>query len=296
MIEIKTKVKGFYKIDAVKADGSRRTLADWFPNLITNNGLNLIGSASNWLAYCQVGSGSSAPNVNDTGLASRVAGSNFLQTTLTGAQALAPYFVWRRNTYRFATGVATGNLSEVGVGPVSTNGLFSRALILDSFGSPTTISVAADETLDVTYEIRYYPPTEDNTFILNISGVDYDVTTRASSVTSSTSWVIGQSGTASTLRNNGVVYNGAIGDVTESPSGTSQGGSTFVNASYSDGSYQREGTITWPLNAGNLSGGVSAMRIEHGVGVYQLGFSPPIPKDATKVLSITCRHSWARGL
>ena len=298
MIELKSHVAGMFKFEAVKRDGSRRVLADWFPNLITDNGLNLIGSSGSWLSYCQVGTGTAAPNVLDTALASRVAGTPTVNASTAGTRSSAPYFVWRRNTYRFAEGTATGNIAEVGVGPSATGNLLSRARILDGSGNPTTISVAADESLDVTYEFRYYPPTVDNTFSLTIGGVTYSVTSRAAGVTSESAfgWFISQIGQAQTIDDRSVVKarNGAIGAITAEPAGASSDSSSVTNAAYSAGSHYRDGTVTWALNAGNLAGGISAILVQHGIGTYQLGFSPAIPKDNTKVLEMTFRHSWAR--
>lgn len=300
MIELESKVAGMYKIEAVKSDGSRRVLADWFPNLITDNGLNLIGSSSTWLTACQVGAGSTPPAFGDTTLASRIAGTTTISATVSGAQSSAPYFTWRRNTYRFAEGVASGNISEVGVGPVVTGNLFSRALILDPGGTPTTISVAADESLDVTYEFRYYPPVTDNEFTLTIAGVTYDVVSRASKVTtdSAAGWsvglAVGQGSEFSPSAGTSQAFSGAIGPIAGSPSGVASSRSTVVDASYSAGSHYRSATVTWALGAGNHAGGIGAISFNHGIGFYQIGFTPTIPKDNTKVFSITVRHSWAR--
>jgi len=77
MLELNTKVAGYFKIEAQKLGEERRVIADWFPNLILNNGLNLIGNNDyNWLKYCQVGSGSGAPNITDTTLDNFVASTN----------------------------------------------------------------------------------------------------------------------------------------------------------------------------------------------------------------------------
>ena len=70
-------VGGRYKIEAFKGfkildangewtgkvfefAGSRRLCADWFDNLITNQGLDYIGSSSTWLSACQVGTSSAS--------------------------------------------------------------------------------------------------------------------------------------------------------------------------------------------------------------------------------------------
>jgi hypothetical protein len=67
-LKIRSKVAGYYKLEAVKLDKagnevSRRVVADWFPNLITNQGLNRMGANADYLSNCQVGSGSDAPPI-----------------------------------------------------------------------------------------------------------------------------------------------------------------------------------------------------------------------------------------
>lgn len=139
ILELHTEVEGWFKFEAISEDGTRRVLADWFPNLITDQGLNQMGTLATWLNACQVGSGSTVPAVSDTQLVTRVAGTTTIQSTVQGIQSTPPYYASRTRTYRFAAGVATGTLSEVGVGTTATVGnLYSRALILDGAGNPTT--------------------------------------------------------------------------------------------------------------------------------------------------------------
>ncbi len=306
MIDLKTEVCGYYKIEAFKADdngaeipGTRRVVADWFPNLITDNGLNLIGSSSDWLLYCQVGSGSTPPVNADTALASKITDTQAKSSNTAGAQSSAPYFFWRRNVYRFATGAAAGNISEVGVGASATGNLLSRALILDSGGSPTTITVLSDETLDVSYEFRYYAPTADWSGSVTLGSVSYSVTGRASNVatqSNSTGWNISTEGNSSAVgaTTSCIAYNGTIGSIASLPSGTSGASSSASSSAYSAGSHVRDSTVEWALSSGNLSGGITAAAFKLGVGFYQFGFTPAIPKDSTKVLSLVVRHSWAR--
>ena len=293
-------IGGRFKLEAFKADkegneiaGSRRIAADWFNNLITDNGLELYGSSSTYLQYCQVGTGSTTPANGDTALAARVAGTSTQQATSQGCQADAPYFTWRSRTYRFAEGVAAGNLAEVGMGAASTGNLFSRALILDNMGDPTTITVLADEVLDVTYEFRVYPPTTDWTGTVTLDSVEYDVTGRASGVTNLSYWGISSTG-ESNIASISAAYNGAIGAITALPAGSSDNTTSVSTASYSAASLRRDATLTWGLNDGNLAGGITAVRAKFGVGTYQFGFDPAIPKDGTKVLQLTVRNSWTR--
>lgn len=288
-----TQCAGWFKIEAIRPDGTRRVLADWFPNLILNGGLDRMGANSDYLIWCQVGSGSTAPVATQTALINRIAGTYTHQKNVIGAQASAPYYGWYRRTYRFAQGVAAGNLSEVGVGWGSTGSLFSRALILDGGGSPTTITVLSDEVLDVTYELRRYPGTVDLTGTVVLDGVTHNWVSRAAGVTNSLYWA----GVSAMELDYAQSFNGGIGPVTATaPSGASAIISTTPLA-YSSGSYARAATVSAGLNDSNLSGGIRSILIRSnpsGTSRYQIQFDPAIPKDNTKVLSLTIQHTWAR--
>lgn len=295
-IAIVSRVRGFYKLEAVRPDGSRRLLADWFPNLITNAGLDAIGNNVNYLASCFVGSGSTAPANTDTALVTLVGSTSNQQVTTSGNSGAPPWFGTQTNTYRFAAGTATGNLAEVGVGNLNNN-LFSRALILDGVGAPTTITVLAAEALDVTYQLQNRAPTADVTGVITIAGVNYNYTIRAANANSGFWSVrsIGEPGGFASV----TAYNGAIGTVTSNPAGANSGASSTVNAAYSAGTFQRDGTMTWGLTSGNLAGGITAFLATLGaststLGQMQIGLDAAIPKDGTKVLTISLRHIWAR--
>lgn len=291
-------VRGFYKMEAVDMiTGRRRVLADWFPNLITDNGLELIGSAGGYYSNICVGSGNTAPSNSDTSLATFVAATSTAQTTSSGNAGSAPWFGQFTFTYRFAAGVATGNLAEVGLGsPSNGTNLFSRALILDGGGSPTTITVLSSEALDVTYQLRNYAPVSDATGSVVISGTTYAWTARASNATAGT-WqpLTAEQGGISAVQ----CFNGAIGAVTSQPAGSSDNGSASSIA-YSAGSHQRDANCFFALNQGNLAGGLTAFRTSFGLisgrfGEAQIGFSPAIPKDASHTLNMVFRCAWGRG-
>lgn len=298
MLTYPSTIKGFFKIEAVKPDGSRRVLADWFPNLVTDNGLDLVGSSSSWMSTCVVGSGNTAPANSDTQLVSLVGSTTNVVTSTQGTAVGSPYYGFTTNTYRFAAGVATGNLTEVGVGATSTN-LFSRALILDGIGNPTTITVLSVEALDVTYQLRNYAPLVDVTGNITISAVVYAYQIRAANVTGS-QWNMVGFGFADTAGLSSMtVFDGALGAITSSPSGSSASGGIAANNAYSTGTHRVDGTFTMGLTVGNLGTGISAALITTGAiygqfGGYQISFTPAIPKDNTKVLTLGFRQSWAR--
>lgn len=293
-----TKVRGRYKIEAVKPDGSKRLLADWFSNLITDNGLNLLGTGGGIGNFCLVGSGNTAPSNSDTTLVTFVASTSTIATQSTSSQPSAPYFGTTTKTYRFAIGVATGNLSEVGLGPNSTNtSLFSRALILDGGGSPTTITVLSSEALDVTYQLQQFVPTADVTGSVTINAVSYAYTARAANSTNAT-WQLDFSDAGGFTAI--AAFNGTIGAVTGSPSGSAGSSlSPSSQSSYTAGTKRIDSTFSFGLTDGNLAGGVSAVLLTAGrsrgqMGQYQVGFTPALPKDSSHTMTLVFRHSWDR--
>jgi hypothetical protein len=297
-VETKTRLQGRYKIEAVGQDGRRRLLADWFPNLITNLGADQLGASfGNPVLFCSVGSGNATPLVTDTTLQSFVGSTSLTISSSRTAQPAPPYFGTLTKVFNFPAGTATGNLSEVGIGPVTSGlSLFSRALILDGSLAPTTITVLSTEALYVTYQLNQYVPTVDVTGIVNIGGINYNYTLRASNATNANNWAFFQGGDPPGISSAGI-YSGVIGAITAAgPSGTSAGADSNINDAYSNGSYTLTGTSTWNIATGNF-GGVTAAAVNFGTsaisrGSYQVGFGTTIPKDSSHVLTLSFRNSW----
>jgi hypothetical protein len=300
-IFVPSRLGGFFKMEAVRPDGRRRLLADWFPNLITDRGLNQIAYGG-YMNACHVGTSNTAPNVLDTILAGYVGGTTTIQAGSYGAQATPPYYGWKRLTYRFNVGVATGNLAEVGIATRAANGgstvLFSRALILDGGGAPTSITVLADEVLDVTYELRNYPPLTDVLQTVTITGSGtHDLVTRAAFVTGTGwSYSLGSAASFNTSGVDGFVFNGSIGAITSGPGGSHYNVSQYNVGSYVDNSLERSGGFGFGLNQGNLAGGITASRFQTTLGYYQTSYAPFINKDATKTISFVFKTNWARNV
>ena len=299
ILELHTEVEGWFKFEAISEDGTKRVLADWFPNLITDQGLNQMGTLTTWLNACQVGSGSTVPAVSDTQLVTLVAGTTAVQSTVQGIQSTPPYYASRTMTYRFAAGVATGTLSEVGVGTTATVGnLYSRALILDGTGAPTTLTILSTETLDVTYQCRYYVPTVDLTGSILLRTTTHAWTSRACRCTTAYYWWYntgGQAENVNILTTN--FYGGltaAISNIESYPTGTVYGGSVNTWAAYINNSFYTDCTITAGLTIGNDANGLGAVQLNLGIGTYQIGFVPRIMKTSSDILVLVVRHSWGR--
>jgi hypothetical protein len=255
-----------------------------------------------------LGTGSAAPAVSDTTLQTPGAASTTIQRNFV---SVAPYvagppeYLTDFMTFRFATGVATGTWTEVGI----TNGsapfvLFSRALMLNGGGTPTAVTVLADESLDVTYTLRLYPP-GDSTGSITLNGTSYDYTLRPSFLGNSSIWAFNyiMSGQLAAVSGGAaaqaVWFSGAIGSSTSGPS--SQVGSNSIKSTpqaYVSGSRQRTFELEWALNDANVGGGFRSLRFDSTSGgsmlPWQIGFTPNVPKLNTQILRLSFTLSMAR--
>ncbi|WP_218955173.1 MULTISPECIES: hypothetical protein, partial [unclassified Acinetobacter] len=153
---IKNQVGARFKLIARKADLSISKESAWGHNKVLDTGLDRM-SAGTWIDRCCVGAGNSTPLNSQVALDNLIASTTTIFATELIKNTVTPYYYGVRLTWRFAQGVAAGNLSEVGLGWGNAN-LWNRSLIKDSSGEPTTITVLADEFLDVVSEIRIYLP------------------------------------------------------------------------------------------------------------------------------------------
>ena len=300
-------VAGRYKLVATKLDGRTRVIADWFENLILENGLHQAAiQASGYLTTCSVGTSSVEPNINHTALGLRIATTTDIFSIVGGAQPTPPYFGWVRKTFRFATGTAAGTLAEVGVG-WSADSMFSRSLIKDSNGNPTTITILSDEILDVIYELRLYAPTNDTVGEVTGNGTTYTITARPYRVNHNLHWGYDTSYAYAQHRiGNRIilfesVYNSSLsvdprttlGTVLETVSATYVNPSnpannmTVVNNTYNNDK-RVSTTYNLSVTAGNVSGGIGYIQlITPGTGAYQFLVSPNIMKTSEHTLSLT---------
>jgi hypothetical protein len=310
---------GFFRLRVRRPDGRCRLDTGFFPNLITNLGLNWPGASATYSSI-SVGTGNTTPDVTDTNLVARVATTS----TDTGASGYTAsvgtpgdpdWYTAYTLSLRFAQGAAEGNLAEIGVTTAGTPwNCYSRALILDSDGNPTTITVLEDEFLDATYEHRWYAGSvlTDVEDTISISGNDHDIVLRRCEVDGGLNcWRPNWGWNAGVITGSGMItchaYNGAIGATTASPAGTSDQCSTQSNSgSYTTDTHYRDFSAQFGLDRGNLSGGISAMRVRCGSGriapgsggsdsaCYQFSLDPVINKTSSQLLTMNFRQTWAR--
>ena len=297
-------IKGFFMLRATGPRGSRDV--GWFPNLITDLGMNQMGlSTADLCTTMVVGSGTKPPSISDTQLETFVAQST--SNTPNGAQYLEmdelPFYVDKVIAKRFPANFASGDvfLSEVGIGWVH-NALFARSLIKDFNGDPTTIKVLADEYLDVFYLIRVDPPVADGAF--SFSNGYHTGTVRACNLPANITPGYGFNTKLDDSSFYGYVYNTGVqlGPLTGTPTGAavtqgiSAGNGWSVNLySYVSGSFQRRVRYVASPSGGNLAGGLFGLRTHTTIGFFQFVWSPAIPKTTDTTLFIDVTYPWTRS-
>lgn len=320
---VKAGVCGRYRFTRITVDENDnevdRYQTPWMENIITNNGLDFIGQhkLTSCFTHCYLGdkTSPSTPDATDTQLQSKIASTGSHSTSNSSHTSSSPYYHGIIATYHFGKGAAQGTLTEVGTGRGSQD-LFSRALILDAAGSPTSLTIGHDDKLDVEYEFRVYFDEGDTTGTFSMtnpgdsSPTTYSYTVRMANIGSLSN------GDFYTMykRNGGRwnlsrFYDGPIGPITSHPTGNSFNGSIHADTGYTNGTYKQNVDLSIGPNKSFGSGqfdpgtGVKsvAMYGNGGAGYKwyngwegQIEFSPTIPLTELDKLVVTISLSWAQ--
>ena len=270
-------------------DASKNVKILEFDNLITNNGLDLIGKRSN-CGYLIASSNNTEPKISDTSV--NVLGyATFSSTTHGDQKEIEPYWVSVTKVAVFGAGVATGNISKFAVSYNSAGtDLASIALVKDSIGNPTVITKLSDEILEVYYELRTYINTETYVGSIEISGITHKTESRTAGINQiNGSWFNDLYETSFVEISNKTkvdnIFNYNSGFNSHAPS----------YSPYVLGSYQIQATPrSLTISEANYPEGISTITFR--VGFYQEIFiSPPIMKTATDSLSFPpLTISWGR--
>lgn len=297
-MNVNTQVEGIYTLSVGKEGEKPRYESGPIKNLITNVGLDAIGG-SGGIAYCHVGAGNTTPAFTDTALATFIASQGSTSSAASVNNVSGNYYGSKIVTYVFSKGAAAGNLAEIGVSSTAATGaLFSRALILDTSGAATTLTVLADEVLTVTYELRWNYSELDVSGSIVISGSTYATVVRPFNVTNPYYWSTFIPGNFSTINSGSAsLYysNTGLIPITGTYSGNLFGIAT--QSAYVNGNYYIE--WTYSLGPTVVNDSIAAIMWESAGGAWQMGFTPALVKgvpgtNGTKTLAFTVRFSWAR--
>lgn len=172
-----------FEISVIANDGSVRDCGV-HPNLILDGGMIGLISGSGAYRQFRLGTGSTTPERTQTSLATPISGGSGIfnnsgsATVTTGTDEDGPYIQWSSSGTSSSFSSAT-NITEIGFSSQTGNNFLSRALIRNSEGVPTSISVLAGELVVATYNFRLYLPND------TITG---DITVTTDGVPATVAW------------------------------------------------------------------------------------------------------------
>jgi hypothetical protein len=295
-------VGGEFRVIRYNCMGQVNYDSGWLDNMIVNQGLGLQTTEANWNNYTYIGSDATAVTATDTTMGSLLAYSATLQgsPTRTGAGA-SPWWVASERTHRFAAGVGTGTVREIGVGEdTAATKMVSRIVI------PTPVSKAADQVLDVIWRHKLYPPLGDVTGTVTIDGAVYDTTVRGLyyDYVGSGTQTLGQFGPNTASGSNQGVADGNLGALDDTtPLGTTANSAesrTWLTGGVTGTTGYREWDVLFGLNYGNLGAGIRTAWTRTNTSQYfQCQFDRQsdgarVDKDDTKIWTPRWRLEWVR--
>lgn len=299
-------IAGEVRVVVSREDGSIKQDTGYQKNIILNQGLDFFGGAKGSAINdkCAIGAGNIAPVATQTSLVSFIAITSGTDATSDYAYVNKGdnlYRMWEQKRYRFE-GLNNVNINEVGLASQGTTQsdyyLTTRALIKDTLGQPTTITVKLGETLDVYYKIHKVVGISDNLHVVNMldgngGSVPYNVVTRPAKVGSSSEWAV------STPAITGSLYAGigTLGAISNIPSGVGYINLNSTGAPYQAGSYKRVFAFNAGLNL--LAEGLNVIYVRGVFFPFQMSFNSvasnsPIPKTNKNILELPYEISWGR--
>jgi hypothetical protein len=316
-------LEGRYFIELIDAK-TQQVKQTWsFKNLIVNQALDSMSlqsgsSVTNLTNWAAVGGGATPPAATDVALVSEFSGrtntaGGFADTIIafTGSVASGSYAGFRR-TRLFTETQGNGVIAEIGMFNTSTgNTLFSRALILDVSGSPTTITKTSADQLRATYEFRAYAPFEDVTGSFTWGATTYDYTIRPVNV-GRVEWGINESSVQGVNASGLGVYIGSLiqkpaahayqdfflVDFNAEESGSNRTTrSSGVREQYVTGSFFRDVSFIWEPGIANFPIGGFLIDSFTSTGnftsfaSFQMKVTPSIVKNDLQRLVMTFRES-----
>jgi hypothetical protein len=306
-------LEGIYHVELLDKHTHEVKFSSTFNNIITDAGLDRLMTGTDVLESLvrnlEAGTGTTAPNTSDTTLVApvtpRSSGSGNFPDEVTYVDSGSYAYTNIFRTRIFNDTEANGVLTELGFFNAPTAGImFSRVLIKDGTGTPTSIVKTSNDILRVRYNLRVYLPTNNNTITGSFTwrGVTYSSSIRAygtnSAVWGSSFFNDFGSWNASRIR---IFSTGSLTDVTGSLNGWSTElntiGQVATNLTYTNGLFVRD--VEFVLGPTLANGSGSAVAINLGsissLGItYQQVISPPIVKTSAQTLTLRYRLSVSR--
>lgn len=303
----------------------------WGKNIITLVGINALLGSGGISSWTVAGTSNATPSEANTVLGAYAGKQTTRPIALVTTRQTNPAselyirFVERTTFNPGAFGASSVNIAEVGktfgqptlASVNAATQVFSRGLLVDSGGSPTTISVAPDEYLDIVWEFTIYVPYDTTgTVSLTIDGVPTNHTyfvrpVRLDGIGASDgySWSIPLTGAVGVTPLNIMpimttepelyakgfaLSNTALTTPAATPTGTFLEATSHSSSAYVANSKQRQYNAVWSLAAGNTPApGVTIVTCILNWPGFQVSYSPAIAKTASKQLNLSFMLSFA---
>lgn len=332
-VHLAVKLSGKYKLQVLRA-GQLVRETDWFDNMILDQGLKYLGDMSllnpsafpnGPMGYCQVGTGTTPVAATDTQLANYLIGTVYSNSSFYEAGTAPNYECTMYQYYSFPQGGIIKNITEVGIGRTqSTGSLFSRALLINSFGVATPLEITAEDQLIVVYALTYKPRVTATTGAVFLEGNPYDwqgwmmnLTNLGTATgnmklpcpnnnrpflgfatpTGAAQCVCHAAGTPMSPT---ILTDSTVPNSTGSASITSTGANSTYSFSSTGGVYTATSSITIAPAVGNLPGGIQGVVAQFcltdqasAFNVFYR-FNNAVPKTAAKLMKLAFTATWSR--
>lgn len=325
------KIEGWFTVQLLDANTKNIIEQHTFPNVITDNGMNAIGSKTfspAIISSLQAGQGTSTPTGTDTSLASPLAGvantgDSFGETYGSGTDGAGMTYWYARINRLFVESQANGNITELGWwnGSNASGDFCVRTLVRDSGGTPIVITKTSQNQLRVIYEYRLYPPTgSDVSGTISVGAQTYGYIIRPQNIFQEQGWGTGPFGFS---QNGGTAFSMFQGYWRVQAHWTSDSWRTLVpptsssfdtsrysnfssvtSETYVGNSYQRDFNLILSPSVGTTQirmialkewGSVTDSLTANIQPTWQIYFDPPFSKSNTEQLSLRFRSTWRRS-
>lgn len=318
-------MSGEFRVVVKRADGSTKIDTGYQKNLILNQGLDFFGGSNGTdvMAYCVIGSGNSQPSYTQNKLDTAVLGVSGTASSTKYDYNAADGNLYKTNRvckYSF-TGLNNVNISELGLASTysntSTYYLCTRALIKDSNGNPTTITVLSGESLQIYYKLWAVFDITDKTGKINLldgvgGSTSYNYIVRPATV-GVTDPLAGGNTFASNIglpiyylnrsTDRGLyVSSSDISNIASLPSDLVSSGSIYKESlishgTYTSGTYKKIITLNCPVD--KLNQRITSLFLYTSFGSWQISLKSTsdnsgFTKTSTQTLSIPIEFSWGR--
>lgn len=314
-----TGIAGEIRCIVKSKDGAVLTDTGYQKNMILNTGLDFFGGnhGTDMFAYCLVGGSSTAPKETDKTLGSFVAAHSSIEGQDQGEEPYlsgdSEYKVWYQKTYRF-TDLTNVSVTEVGLASsfesASKYYLCTKALIKNTEGNPITITLKADEVLEISYRVWQVFGIADSVFNIKLTddvggSKDYKAKCRLAGVGSEDAEYPSKVGrvleadtsVASASYNDFYSYAGDYGSVTGLPTISMGSAASVTLSDYVEGSFTRDMSIFFGLDDARFP--VRSILVPTSMGTFQVQYGAtqddkPIPKSKNDTLTVPIRFTWSR--